>query len=274
MPLTSEMLDFKASDGLGLKYCVDDYSDPWRPQETLFLLHAAMGSSRRLYKWAPILARHFRLVRPDMRGHGQSAVPGPDQLSLKRLTQDVIELADHLGCGQFHVAGSSAGAIIAIQTTLDFPERIKTLANFASTPGLKNSRIDTGKWVAHIRAKGLRGFLEETIHDRFPDVTDERFLRWFIDEAAKTDEDLFCRFAPMMKEVDQAARLPEIKCPMLNIIPGHDPLGSLDQYEVIRRQVPHCEFTVYEGLPHNITDSVPERCAQDLLRFLLKYRAA
>ena len=53
-----------ASDGLKLRYAVDDYSDPWRPRETLFLLHAAMGSSRRLYKWVPILARHFRVVRP------------------------------------------------------------------------------------------------------------------------------------------------------------------------------------------------------------------
>ncbi|MGZ5123817.1 MAG: alpha/beta fold hydrolase [Burkholderiales bacterium] len=273
MALSSEMHEFTASDGLKLKYALDDYSDPWRPQETLILMHAAMGSSRRLYKWVPILARHFRVVRPDMRGHGQSAIPGPDQLSVGRLAKDVVELADHLGCKKFHVAGSSAGAIVAMQTTLDYPDRVKTLTNFASTPGLKNSLIDMNKWVREIRAKGIRGFLEETIHERFPDVADAGFLRWFIDESAKTDADLFCRFGPMMKEVDQTARLREIKCPMLNVVPGHDPLGAPGQYEVYRKQVPHCEFMVYEGLPHNITDSVPERCAEDLLRFLLKHRA-
>jgi len=99
-----------ASDGLKLSYVIDDYSDPWRPPETLFLLHAAMGSSRRLYKWVPILARHYRVVRPDMRGHGQTDIPGPTQLSVPRLAQDVAELADALGCERFHVAGSSAGA--------------------------------------------------------------------------------------------------------------------------------------------------------------------
>jgi pimeloyl-ACP methyl ester carboxylesterase len=273
MALSSEMRELTASDGLKLKYALDDYSDPWRAQETLILIHAAMGSSRRLYAWVPTLARHFRVVRPDMRGHGQTEVPGPDQLSLKRLARDVIELADHLGCGQFHVAGSSAGAIVAMQTALDYPDRVRTLGNFASTPGLKRSNIDMNDWVANICPKGIRGFLEETIGDRFPNVQDRGFLRWFIDESAKTDADLFCRFGPMMKEADLTDRLHEIKCPMLNVIPGHDPLGAPAQYEVYRKHVPHCEFIVYEGLQHNITDAVPERCAEDLLRFLMKYRA-
>src|SRR3954470_20310605 len=136
MPFSSPMHTYVASDGLKLRYVIDDYSDPWRPPETLFLLHAAMGSSRRLYKWAPILARHFRVVRPDMRGHGETGIPGPDQLSLERLAKDVVELADHLGVERFHLAGSSAGAIVAMQTTLDYPARVKTLSNFASTPGL------------------------------------------------------------------------------------------------------------------------------------------
>jgi len=274
MPLPTEMHAFTASDGLEIRYAIDDFSDPWRPQETLFLLHAAMGSSRRLYKWVPLLARHFRVVRPDMRGHGESGLPGTDQLSLQRLTKDVIELADHLGCAQFHLAGSSAGAIVAMQTTLDFPKRIKTLANFASTPGLKNSLIQPEQWIAKIKAKGLRGFLEETIHDRFPKDADPGFLRWFIDEACRTSEELLYRFVPMMKEVDQTARLPEIRCPMISVIPGHDPLGTPEQYAIIKQQVPHSEYVILDGYAHNITDAVPVRCAEELLRFLLQHREA
>lgn len=272
MPLSSEMQMHVASDGLKLAYSVDDYSDPWKPQQTLFLLHAAMGSSRRLYKWVPILARHFRVVRPDMRGHGRSEVPGPGRLSLKRLAQDVVDLADGLGCARFHLAGSSAGAIVAMQTAIDHPERVATLADFASTPGLKHSQIDPAKWIAGIRARGLRGFLEDTIHERFDAATaDPGFLRWFIDESATTSEELLVRFVPMMKEVDQTAELHRIKCPMLAVVPGHDPLSTLEQYQVIRQRVSDCEFVVYDGLPHNITDAVPERCAEELKRFLLRH---
>lgn len=272
MPLSSETRYMTASDGLRLAYCVDDFSDPWEPREALILIHAAMGSSRRLYKWVPILSREFCVVRPDMRGHGATGMPGPDQLSLERLARDVVELADHLGLQKFHVAGSSAGAIVAMRTTLDYPERIASLANFASTPGLKNSLIDMDRWVNHIRARGMRGFLEDTLEERFPDVADKGFLAWFVEESARTDPELFARFGPMMKAVDLTDRLHEIKCPMLNVVPGHDPLGAPGQYEVYKVHVPHCEFIVYDGLPHNITDSVPERCAADLRDFLRRHR--
>jgi pimeloyl-ACP methyl ester carboxylesterase len=262
-----------ASDGLKLSYVIDDYSDPWRPPETLFLLHAAMGSSRRLYKWVPILARHYRVVRPDMRGHGQTDIPGPTQLSVPRLAQDVAELADALGCERFHVAGSSAGAIVAMQVAIDYPTRVQTLGDFASTPGLKNSQINADAWIAKIKARGLRGFLEETIDDRLPADAEPGFKRWFIDESAKTSAELLYRFVPMMKACDLTDRLHEIRCPTLAVIPHPDPLGTLAQYEVVKNNIADCEFVVYRDLPHNITDSVPEKCTEELKRFLLKHRA-
>lgn len=265
------MHTFVASDGLKLRYAVDDYSDPWKPQETLFLLHAAMGSSRRLYKWVPILSRHFRVVRPDMRGHGQTEIPNADQLTVPRLAKDVAELADALGAKQFHVAGSSAGAIVAMQVTIDYPERVKTLGDFASTPGLKNSLVDAEKWIAGIQAQGFLKFLQTTIGDRLPPGADEGFKRWFIEEAARTNPELFYRFVRMMKACDLTDRIGEIKCPTLAVIPHPDPLGTTEQYEVVKKKIRNCEYVVYEGLPHNITDSVPERCAQELLRFLLKH---
>ena len=51
------MNHFTTSDGIRLAYVIDDFTDPWKPPETLVLLHAAMGSSRRLYAWVPTLAR-------------------------------------------------------------------------------------------------------------------------------------------------------------------------------------------------------------------------
>jgi hypothetical protein len=92
-----------------------------------------------------------------------------------------------------------------MRTAIDNPERVLTLANFASTPGLKPSNIDMNKWVSGIKAKGFKSFLEETIEERFPNVQDKGFLKWFIEESAKTDPDLFARFGPMMKEVAYTA---------------------------------------------------------------------
>jgi 3-oxoadipate enol-lactonase len=62
--------NFTTSDGLRLAYDYDDFTDPWRPAPTVLLLHAAMGSARRYFAWVPHLARDYRVVRLDLRGHG------------------------------------------------------------------------------------------------------------------------------------------------------------------------------------------------------------
>src|SRR6476620_6941885 len=125
-----EMQTFRASDGLEIAYAVDDYTDPWRPADTLILVHAAMGSSKRFYAWVPHLARDFRVVSIDLRGHGARGIPGPDQLSPERLVKDVVELADHIGASRFHIAGSSAGSIVAEKVAIDHPDRVLTLGAF------------------------------------------------------------------------------------------------------------------------------------------------
>ena len=267
------MKTFVASDGLRLRYHLDDFTDPWRTSETVVLLHAAMGSSVRFYAWVPHLARHFRVVRLDLRGHGQSEIPDPSQaMTIERLALDVSELFDSLGCESAHIAGSSAGGIIAQQVALTYPHRVRSLALFASKPGMKHSHIDYPKWIARIKEKGLRGFLTETIQDRFePSKTDPGFLRWFIDESSKTDPDFLARFVPLMATVDFRDRLAEIRCPTLVVVAGNDPLSPLNYYQVFREKIPNLEFVVYDGLPHNITDAVPDRCAEELKRFLLKH---
>lgn len=270
------METFVASDGTRLAYVVDDWTDPWTTPETLVLLHAAMGSSTRLYAWVPHLAHDFRVVRMDLRGHGRSEVPSASRpLSLDRLARDVVDLLDHLEVERAHLAGSSAGAIVAMRAAISHPARVRTLADFASTPGLKPSNVDATTWVAEIQKKGLRGFLGSTIRDRFDLArVDPGFVEWFLDESSRTDVEWLARFIPLMASVDLTEELGGIRCPMLAVVPDHDPISSMSQYEVIRRRVPDVDFVVYERLPHNITDAVPDRCAEELRRFLLAHATA
>src|SRR5947209_12725264 len=94
----TEAATFGASDGLSMAYYIDDFTDPWKNAPTLLLLHAAMGSARRYFAWVPHLARDYRVLRLDLRGHGRSQVPPAEQkLTLGRLVLDVAELLDHLG---------------------------------------------------------------------------------------------------------------------------------------------------------------------------------
>lgn len=71
----------------------------WDGDAGLPVLALSNSIGTTLHMWdglVPALARHFRVLRFDTRGHGASSVPaGP--YSLDRLGRDVLELFDALG---------------------------------------------------------------------------------------------------------------------------------------------------------------------------------
>jgi pimeloyl-ACP methyl ester carboxylesterase len=259
---------FAASDGVRLAYYIDDFTDPWKEPPTLLLLHAAMGSSRRYYAWVPALCRDYRVVRMDLRGHGESEIPPPERpLTLDRLVTDVTELMDHLGVRSAHIVGNSAGGYLGQQLAMNHGDRVRSLMLFGSTPGLKNSQAPS--WIPQIAAKGLRGFLAETIAERLPlDQVDPGLVEWFLDEAAKNHPAYIGKFVLLMASYDWSDELGRIRCPTLVVIPGAEQIGSTANYEPFRRLVPDVEMRVYDGAPHNICDAFPERCAADVRDFL------
>jgi 3-oxoadipate enol-lactonase len=264
------LTNFIASDGLRLAYYIDDFTDPWREAPTLLLLHAAMGSARRYYAWVPPLARHYRVVRLDLRGHGASQIPPADRpLTLDRLVADVAELMDRLDLASAYIVGNSAGGYLGQQLAMNHGDRVKSLMLFGSTPGLKNSQA--AGWIPQIAEKGLRGFLAETIAERLPfDQVDPGLVTWFLDEAAKNDPAYIGKFVLLMASYDWSDQLGRIRCPTLVVVPGAEPIGSTTNYEPFRRLVKDVEMRVYDGAPHNICDAFPDRCTADVLDFLTR----
>ena len=176
---------------------------------------------------------------------------------------------DHLSCPSAHIVGNSAGGYLAQQLAMNQGERVRSLMLFGSTPGLKNSQAPT--WIPQIEAKGLRGFLAETIAERLPlDQVDPALVKWFLDEAAKNDPAYIGKFVLLMASYDWSDQLGRIQCPTLVGVPGAEPIGSTANYEPFRRLVPDVEMRVYDGAPHNICDAFPDRCTGDVLEFLTR----
>jgi pimeloyl-ACP methyl ester carboxylesterase len=270
-PFERPLAAFTTSDGLRLRYAVDDFTPAWKPPETVVLLHAAMGSMNRFRGWMPALVPHYRVVRWDMRGHGASDQPpeGSD-LSIERLAQDLVELLNHLQLDRAHVVGSSTGGIIGLHAAIHRPDRLHSLASYAAIPGLSpsTSHNDYTAWTQGLEREGVRGFLRRTVRQRFdPDRTDPGLIDWFIEESARNDPRFLARFVSMMTGTNFGDRLQEIRCPCLFVVPSGDPVHSIENYNTLRA-VPDHRFIVYENMAHNITDAVPERCVGDLLPFL------
>jgi 3-oxoadipate enol-lactonase len=267
----TETRTFTTSDGVRLAYAIDDFTDPWTTAPTLVLLHAAMSNLRRFYAWVPTLARHFRVVRLDARGHGDSEAPGPDKpVTIERLTRDVIELLDLLGAERAHVSGSSAGGYVAQWLAITRPDRVAKLALFSTTPGFSyhtpEAHVET--WLPTIRAKGVDGLLGATVAARVdPNTVEPGFIAWMLSEASHMDREFTCRFLDAMVTLDLGDRVHEIEAPTLIVVGGGDTVNRRDGWEKLRR-IPNHRWIVFEGLAHNITNGAPERCAAQLRDFL------
>ena len=58
---------FQPTPDLTMHYEVDDFTDPWREPEMVLLLHGNAESGLAWWRWVPKIARHYRVVRPDIR---------------------------------------------------------------------------------------------------------------------------------------------------------------------------------------------------------------
>src|ERR1700688_4950472 len=92
----------------------------------LLLLHS-LGTS--LHVWddqEAALAERYRVVRPDLRGHGLTAAP-PGPYTIDVMAQDVLAIMDALGIAAAHVGGLSIGGMGAQTLAARAPDRVASL---------------------------------------------------------------------------------------------------------------------------------------------------
>lgn len=82
---------------------------------TLLLLHGTGASGHSFRRLAPPLARHFRLLIPDLPGQGLSQSRAFQRMGLDAMAEDLWRLVDQLGPRPLAVIGHSAGAAIGLR---------------------------------------------------------------------------------------------------------------------------------------------------------------
>jgi pimeloyl-ACP methyl ester carboxylesterase len=100
--------------------------------EPLVLLHGFGGSS---LDWAGLAAEwapYFRVIVPDMRGHGRSANPG-STFRHDEAAGDILALLDRLEVRTFKGLGVSAGGNVLLHMATRHPERVKAMVLVSAT---------------------------------------------------------------------------------------------------------------------------------------------
>jgi haloacetate dehalogenase len=106
----------------------------------LLLLHGFPQTHVMWHRVAQALRPRFRLVLPDLRGYGDSALPadepGHAQMSKRAMAADLVALMRGLGHERFHVCGHDRGGRVAHRLALDHPQAVARLAVLDIAPTL------------------------------------------------------------------------------------------------------------------------------------------
>jgi 3-oxoadipate enol-lactonase len=124
------MASFAAEDGVTIVY--DDLGP--RDGIPVVLCHGLAAAGEQLSADAAYFAAEgFRVLVPDLRGHGRSGKPRTlAAYALPRFASDLAGMLEHAGVGPVHWVGNSLGGIVALQALRDHEQRFRTLATFGT----------------------------------------------------------------------------------------------------------------------------------------------
>jgi pimeloyl-ACP methyl ester carboxylesterase len=103
------------------------YYEVYGEGSPLVLLHGFTQSSQ---LWQPFIAdfaKHYRLIVPDLRGHGRSTNP-TNQFTNRQSALDIYALLDQLEIDQFKAMGISTGGMTLLHMATQQPARVEAMA--------------------------------------------------------------------------------------------------------------------------------------------------
>ncbi len=101
--------------------------------EPLLLLHGFSGSSQDWNILVPEWRSEFRLIVPDLRGHGRSSILSKPFRHQEAAT-DMLALLDHLEIGACNGIGISGGGNVLLNMATKQPERVNAMVLVSATP--------------------------------------------------------------------------------------------------------------------------------------------
>ena len=224
--------------------------------EPLVLLHGGISPNE---TWGPQLselAKHFRVLAPERRGHGRTPdVEGP--LSYSDMADDTIGFLELVAGGPAHLVGWSDGGIVGLIVAMRRPELVRKLVPISAN-------FDTTGVPEQIQAH----FLSTP-----PDSESLAGLRSLYEAASPDGPEhwpvVFAKFIEMVQHEPQMtpSELQGIAAPTL-VVAGDDDLVSLEHTVELYRSIPNAELAVVPGTSHFLLAEKPELLNRLILDFL------
>ena len=246
----------------------------------LLLLHGTGAATHSWRDLAPLLARHFTVVAPDLPGHGFTEAPAAARLSLPGMARALQTLLWTLNVQPALAAGHSAGAAILARMCLD--RQIAPRGLVALNAALLPLGGVAGQMFSPL-AKLLTGLplLPALFAWR---TRDPRVVQKLLaDTGSRLDPAGVALYGQVVQLPNHAAsalgmmarwdlrplvaQLPELKVPLLLIVGANDRTVPPDQSEQVRAMVPGATLETLPGLGHLAHEEAPAQTAALIERF-------
>ena len=243
---------------------------------TVILLHGLGSRGEDWLLQFPALSARWRVLAPDLRGHGASSLSG-GWPTVADLAQDVTGLIRAEAPWPAHVVGLSLGGAVALQLALDHPELLRSLTAVNTFAHLRSgwSGLRRGLIRFALLALGPMNWVGRWVASGLFPLPDQQLLR----EAAASriagnPRRAYLQAALAVVRFDVAARLGEITCPTLVVAGDRDATVPMKAKLELARCIPGAHLEVVSGSGHATPLDAPDAFNELLLRFLSEVDAA
>jgi non-heme chloroperoxidase len=236
--------------------------------KVIFFIHGMGDSARAWYLVGPELLNEFRLIAPDLRGHGQSEAPACCY-AMNNYTADILGLMDSIKVEKAIFVGHSSGSFIARQFAIENPSRVEKLVLISSTDtGANSKELD---YVAGVLQtdKGVKDqefqktwFAATTVLP-IPDTLKSKAEH----ERMHTSEDVWQADLMLMRNPQDSHQLGSITIPTLILWGEQDKVFGKQDEDRLQKAMPNSRFKSYAGAGHTVQWEMPKEVAADIRAF-------
>lgn len=249
----------------GLRLAYVEMGDP--DGVPILLLHGFTDSARSWSFTAPYLATGFRVIAPDLRGHGHSDQP-EGCYTIPELANDVRFLIEVLDLAPTHVVGHSLGGRLAQAIAERWPHLVRKIVLISTSAALRERRGWLWENIRMLRdpIDPESAFIREWCSGAVP--IDENFLAHARRESAAVPSRIWHSIYYEQLAYDPSPLLQDISAATL-ILRGKEDMIATEEHQIqMKDAIVGAKFISLPDHGHNIHWEAPERVAHLILTFL------
>ena len=226
------------------------------------VLPCSLGTSREL--WDPALyAQHFRVLRYEHRGHGESETP-PGPYTVEQLAGDALDLLDELGVERASWIGLSLGGMVAMWIAACAPERVDRLVLACTSARVPSPQVYAER-AGVVRAQGVEPVADAVVARWFTPAASDELRARFRAILVATPSEGYAGCCEAVADWDFGERLGDIVAPTLVVAGAEDESTPAAHTDLLVRRIPGARGTMLEGAAHLANLERPAAFAQAAL---------